>query len=50
LIDQAADILVVSKFAGRSLSDITLRVYGHLLDDGVERAAEKYDPLAVEAS
>ncbi len=38
--------MLVSKVAGHATPDITFRVYSHLLDDGVEKAADAFDPAA----
>jgi integrase len=46
LIEAGANIVLVSKVAGHATPDITLRVYSHLLDDGVEKAADAFDPAS----
>jgi integrase len=45
LIEQGANILLVSRVAGRSRPSVTLDVYGHLLVDGLAEAATRFDPL-----
>lgn len=52
LIVQKADILTLARIAGHSEPDVTLRIYGHLMQGPLADAAEKYDPLreAFEAS
>ena len=45
LIDQGANILLVSRVAGHSRPSITLDVYGHLMVEGLAEAATRYDPL-----
>jgi integrase len=50
LIAQGANILVVSRIAGRSRPDITLRVYAHLFDEGFREAALNFDPLDATAA
>ena len=44
LIEDGANILLVSKGAGHGSPDITLRVYGHLMNDGASKAADAFDP------
>jgi integrase len=46
LIAQGANILQISRIAGHADPSITLKVYSHLLADGLAEAAERYDPLA----
>jgi integrase len=46
LIEQGANVLLVSKVAGHARPSVTLDVYSHLFADGLREAAEKYDPLA----
>jgi len=43
LIRQKADILTVARIAGHADPNVTLKVYGHLMEDAVSEAA--YDPL-----
>src|SRR5215207_1074470 len=45
LIAQGASILQVARVAGHADPSVTLRVYGHLMADGVAEAARRYDPL-----
>lgn len=45
LIDAGANILLISRIAGHAKPDVTLRVYSHLMHDGVIAAADTYDPL-----
>jgi integrase len=45
LIAQGASILQVARVAGHSDPSVTLRVYGHLMADGLAEAARRYDPL-----
>lgn len=45
LIAQGARITLVSKVAGHSSPDVTLRVYSHLLGEDLLAAADNYDPL-----
>ena len=46
LIAQGANILQIARIAGHADPSITLKVYSHLLTDGLAEAAERYDPLA----
>jgi len=46
LIEQGANILLVSRVAGHSRPSLTLDVYSHLLKEGLAEAAERFDPLA----
>jgi integrase len=46
LIAQGANILQIARIAGHADPSITLRVYSHLLSDGLAEAALRYDPLA----
>jgi integrase len=46
LIAQGANILQIARIAGHADPSITLRVYSHLLQDGLAEAALRYDPLA----
>ena len=46
LIEQGANIMLVSRIAGHAKPSVTLDVYAHLFADGIEEAAVKYDPLA----
>lgn len=46
LIDQGANIVLLSKVAGHVSPDITLRVYSHLMPTGAADAADKFDPIA----
>lgn len=45
LIAQGANILQISRIAGHADPSITLKVYSHLLADGLAEAADRYDPL-----
>jgi integrase len=45
LVAQGANILQISRIAGHADPSITLRVYSHLMADGLAQAAELYDPL-----
>jgi integrase len=45
LIEQGANILLVSRVAGHSRPSVTLDVYGHLMVDGLAEAAARFDPL-----
>jgi integrase len=45
LIAQGADILQIARVAGHADPSITLRVYAHLMADGLTAAAAQYDPL-----
>jgi integrase len=45
LIAQGANVLELARVAGHADPSITLRVYSHLMDDGLARAADCYDPL-----
>lgn len=47
LIAEGARITLVSKVAGHSSPDVTLRVYSHLLGEDLRKAADLYDPLRV---
>jgi len=40
-----ANILQISRIAGHADPSITLKVYSHLLADGLAEAADRYDPL-----
>jgi integrase len=44
LIEDGANILLVSKIAGHASADITLKVYAHLMSDGADKAADAFDP------
>ncbi|MGH2450898.1 MAG: tyrosine-type recombinase/integrase [Candidatus Limnocylindria bacterium] len=46
LIEQGANILLVSKIAGHARASVTLDVYSHLFREGLADAAEQFDPLA----
>jgi integrase len=48
LIEQAANVLLVSKVAGHARPSVTLGVYSHLFADGLREAADRFDPLARE--
>jgi integrase len=50
LIAQGANILQIARVAGHSDPSITLRVYSHLMADGLAEAAERYDPLRATTS
>ena len=45
LVAQGANILQIARVAGHSDPSITLRVYSHLMADGLTEAAARYDPL-----
>ncbi len=45
LIAQGANILQIARIAGHADPSITLRVYAHLLSDGLAEASARYDPL-----
>jgi integrase len=45
LIAQGANVLQIARIAGHADPSITLRVYSHLLTDGLAEAAIRYDPL-----
>lgn len=45
LIAQGANILQIARVAGHADPSITLRVYAHLMADGLTKAAALYDPL-----
>jgi integrase len=45
LIAQGANILQIARVAGHADPSITLRVYSHLMADGLSQAARDYDPL-----
>lgn len=45
LIAQGANILQLARVAGHSDPSVTLRVYAHLMNDGLSAAAIAYDPL-----
>jgi integrase len=47
LIAQGANILQISRIAGHADPSITLKVYSHLLADGLAEAADRYDPLGL---
>ena len=47
LIEQGANIVLLSKIAGHATPDITLRVYPHLMPTGAAEAADMYDPLGI---
>lgn len=46
LIEQGANVLLVSKVAGHARSSVTLDVYAHLFKEGLAEAAQRFDPLA----
>lgn len=46
LIEQGANVLLVSKVAGHARPSVTLDVYAHLFKEGLAEAAERFDPLA----
>lgn len=50
LIAQGASILQVARVAGHADPSVTLRVYGHLMADGLSEAARRYDPLRASAA
>ena len=45
LVAQGANILQIARIAGHADPSITLRVYSHLMTDGLAEAAALYDPL-----
>jgi integrase len=45
LVAQGANILQLARIAGHADPSITLRVYSHILTDGLAEAASRYDPL-----
>jgi integrase len=45
LIEQGANILLVSKVAGHARPSVTLDVYAHLFREGLADAAERFDPM-----
>jgi integrase len=49
LIAQGANILQISRIAGHADPSITLRIYSHLMRDGLVEAALRYDPLPATA-
>ena len=49
LIAQGANILQIARVAGHSDPSVTLRVYAHLMADGLHQAAQLYNPLGVVA-
>jgi integrase len=46
LVEQGANVLLVSKVAGHARPSVTLDVYAHLFKEGLAEAAERFDPLA----
>jgi integrase len=46
LIEQGANIMLVSRTAGHAKPSVTLDVYAHLFAEGIEEAAGRFDPLA----
>ena len=45
LIEQGANVMLVSRIAGHAKPSVTLDVYAHLLEERIEEAAVRYDPL-----
>jgi integrase len=45
LIQQGANVLLVSRVAGHSRPSMTLDVYSHLFDEDLTQAATRFDPL-----
>jgi integrase len=45
LIEQGANIVLLSKVAGHASPDVTLRVYSHLMPSGASDAADRFDPI-----
>ena len=45
LIAQRADILLLARIAGHSDPNVTLGVYGHLMNAALSEAAARFDPL-----
>ncbi|MCP9486126.1 MAG: hypothetical protein MSC30_09700 [Gaiellaceae bacterium MAG52_C11] len=48
--DDTARVLQVARVAGHADPSITLRVYGHLMADGLAEAARRFDPLRASAA
>jgi integrase len=46
LIEEGANVLLVSRIAGHAKPSVTLDVYSHLFAEGLEEAAARFDPLA----
>jgi integrase len=49
LIADGADIKLLQAIAGHATAAMTLDVYGHLMDERVTEAADRFDPLRVAA-
>jgi integrase len=45
LVEQGANVLLVSRIAGHAKASTTLDVYAHLFAEGVEEAVARFDPL-----
>src|SRR5689334_11954747 len=45
LIAQRADILTLARIAGHADPNVTLKVYGHLMNGALTDAAEQFEPL-----
>lgn len=45
LIEEGANILLISKLAGHASPDISLRIYSHMMPTGAADAADLYDPI-----
>jgi integrase len=45
LIAQGANVLELARVARHADPSVTLRVDSHLMNDGLARAADRYDPL-----
>jgi integrase len=45
LIAQNANILLIARIAGHADPNVTLKVYGHLMENALSDAATLYDPL-----
>ena len=50
LIEEGANIVLLSKVAGHSSPDVTLRVYSHLMPSGAADVADLYDPITAKAA
>lgn len=45
LIEDGANILLISKLAGHASPDISLRIYSLMMPTGAANAADLYDPI-----
>lgn len=50
LIEEGANIVLLSKVAGHASPDVTLRVYSHLMPSGAADAADRFDPIKAAAN